>query len=208
MLNYIWLGLILISVVVGAFNGTIPAVVASVTDSAKIAITIALGLIGIMAFWLGLMKIADQSGLITILARAIRPIMKRLFPDVPAEHPAMGSMILNIASNMLGLTNAATPFGLRAMRDLETLNKRPGIATDAMCTFLAINTSSVQLIPTTAIALLASAGSHDPTSIISTSLIATTCSTIAGITAVKFFAKLPVFKIKKRETIDVAAQPE
>ncbi len=144
-------------------------------DGAKTAVTIALGLIGIMALWLGVMRLAERCGLVQRMAVGLRPIMRRLFPDVPAEHPAMGSMLMNIAANMLGLGNAATPLGLRAMRDLETLNPRPGVATNAMCTFLAINTSSVQLIPTTAIALLAAAGSRNPTVIVGTALLATSC---------------------------------
>src|SRR6185312_10840925 len=135
MLNFIWLGLVIASVICGIITGRIPQVVASVTDSAKAAFELALGLTGIMTFWLGLMRIAQDGGLVAALARVLRPLMRRLFPDVPADHPAMGSMILNIASNMLGLTNAATPFGLRAMQELEKLNQHPGTATNAMCTF-------------------------------------------------------------------------
>lgn len=196
MLNIIWLILILISIIAGVINGTIPQVVESVTQSAKFAFEIALSLVGIMSFWLGLMKIAQDAGLINLFARFLKPIMIRLFPDIPADHPAMGSMILNIAANMLGLNNAATPFGLRAMQELETLNNKPGTATNAMCTFLAINTSSVQLIPTSAIAFLAAAGAHDSTSIITTSLIATMCSTGAAIITVKILEKLSVFRTK------------
>lgn len=195
MLNIIWLGLILLSIFFGAIDGRIPQVVASVTESAKFAFTLALGLTGIMAFWLGLMRIAEDSGLVTMIGRWIKPVMKRLFPDVPSEHPAMAAMILNIAANMLGLVNAATPFGLKAMNELDKLNKHPGTATDAMCTFLAINTSSVQLIPTTAIAYLAAAGATSPTDIITTSLLATIASTAAAIIAVKFLAKRRMFRI-------------
>ncbi len=196
MLNVIWLGLILLAVIFGIINGTTSAVVASVTTSAKFGFEIALGLTGILAFWLGLLKIAEEAGLVSLLARVLRPLMTRLFPDVPAEHPAMGAMLLNMAANMLGLTNAATPFGLRAMEELEKLNPFPGTATNAMCTFLAINTSSVQLIPTTAIAYLAAGGATHPTAIIATSLLATSCSTIAAVIAVKFFQRLPFFAIK------------
>lgn len=197
MLNIIWLGLIVLSVVFGVIDGHIPQVVASVTDSAKFAFTLALGLTGVMAFWLGLMKIAEDAGLIALIGRAIKPIMRRLFPDVPSDHPAMGSMILNIASNMLGLVNAATPFGLKAMNELEKLNPNPGTATNAMCTFLAINTSSVQLIPTTAIAYLAAAGASNPTDIITTSLLATIVSTTVAIIAVTWLARLPTFRVEK-----------
>ncbi len=193
MLNIIWLAMIIIAIVFAGFNGTTQAVVNSVTDSAKLAFTIAIGLTGILAFWLGLMKIAEEAGLIQLIAKIIKPIMVWLFPEVPATHPAMGAMILNMAANMLGLNNAATPFGLKAMDELETLNKTPGTATNAMCTFLAINTSSVQLIPTTTIAYLAAGGATTPTAIIFTSLIATTCSTTAGIVAVKSLARLKIF---------------
>ena len=141
------------------------------------------------------MKLAEKSGLVEILSRALRPVLRWLFPDVPATHPAMGSMVMNIAANMLGLSNAATPLGLRAMQDLEKLNPRPGTATNAMCTFLAINTSSVQLIPATTIAILAAAGARNPTQIIGTAFFASCCSVIAGITAVKLLEKLPMFSL-------------
>lgn len=196
MLNFIWLGLIVASVLISLFNGTTSQVVASVTQSATFAFTIALGLAGIMTLWLGIMKIAEDGGLIQLLSRLLKPVMYWLFPEVPADHPAMGSMILNMAANMLGLSNAATPFGLRAMNELDSLNPHPGTATNAMCTFLAINTSSIQLIPTTAIAFLVAGGANNPTIIIITSLLATICSTTAAIIAVKFFEKLPIFRIK------------
>jgi spore maturation protein A len=168
VLNWIWLALVVLAVTIGGWNDKLKDVTDGAFDGAKTAVTIALGLIGIMAMWLGVMRLAERCGLVQRMARGLRPVMRRLFPDVPVEHPAMGSMLMNIAANMLGLGNAATPLGLRAMRDLESLNPRPGIATNAMCTFLAINTSSVQLIPTTAIALLASAGSRQPTLIVGT----------------------------------------
>ncbi len=207
MLNIIWLGLILLSVVFGVINGRIPAVVASVSDSAKFAFELALGLTGMMAMWLGFMRLAEEAGLVRALARLIRPIMRRLFPEVPPEHPAMGSMVMNIAANMIGLGNAATPFGLKAMKELETLNPRPGVATNAMCTFLAINTSSVQLIPTSAIAFLAAAGAAHPTDIILTSLIATSFSTLAGVIAVKTLEKAPSYRLPLiEESFD--AQPD
>ncbi|RMH70645.1 MAG: nucleoside recognition protein [Gemmatimonadetes bacterium] len=199
MLNVIWLLLIVLAVIMGAINGTTTEVVTAVTDYAKIAFELALGLTGVMALWLGLMKVAEESGLVNLLSRLIRPIMSRLFPDVPVDHPAMGSMTLNIAANMLGLNNAATPLGLRAMDDLEKLNPTPGTATNAMCTFLAINTSSVQLIPATAIAYLAAGGSTHPTEIITTTLIATSFSTLAGIVSVKFLEKLPLFQVQPVE---------
>jgi len=195
VLNYIWLALVLLAVAIGGWNDRFNDVTQGALDGAKTAVTIALGLIGIMALWLGVMRLAERAGLVQRIARVLRPIMRRLFPDVPPEHPAMGSMVMNMSANMLGLGNAATPLGLRAMRDLESLNPRPGVATNAMCTFLAINTSSVQLIPATAIAILAASGSTRPTAIVGTALLATLCAASVAIISVKLFEKLPIFRI-------------
>lgn len=197
MLNIIWLGMIIISVIVGFWEGKIDQVVLAVTESAKLGFELALGLTGIMCLWLGIMSIATESGLVSKLAILLKPILKRLFPDIPVEHPAMGAMVMNIAANMLGLANAATPFGLQAMKELQSLNQHAKIATNSMCTFLAINTSSVQLIPVTAIAYLAANGSTNPSSVIFSTLIATIISTTIAIISVKQLAKLPQFKIGK-----------
>ncbi len=205
MLNYIWLALVLLAVTIGGWTGHLKEVTEGAFDGAKTAVTIALGLIGIMALWLGVMRLAERAGLIQKLARSLRPIMTRLFPAVPNDHPAMGSMLMNMAANMLGLGNAATPLGLRAMRDLESLNPHPGRATNAMCTFLALNTSSVQLIPTTAIAILVAAGSTNPTAIVGTSLLATLCAATVAITMVKLLEKLPFFSRLPNETTLAAA---
>ena len=194
MLNYIWLALVVCAVVIGGWNDKLKDVTGGALDGAKTAVTIALGLIGIMALWLGVMRLAERAGVVQQIARGLRPLMQRLFPDVPHNHPAMGSMLMNMAANMLGLGNAATPLGLRAMRDLETLNPHPGIATNAMCTFLAINTSSVQLIPTTAIAILAASGSTRPTAIVGTAFMATLCAATVAIVSVKFFERLAIFR--------------
>lgn len=193
MLNFIWAGMIAISVCVAILEGRVAQVVQAVTDSAKLGFQISLGLAGIMALWLGILAIANEAGLIKKLAYLLRPVMKWLFPEVPTEHPAMGAMIMNIAANMLGLANAATPFGLKAMKELQKLNHQSQVASDSMCTFLAINTSSVQLIPATAIAILAAQGSIAPTNIIFSSLIATSVSTIVAIIAVKLLGKLAIF---------------
>lgn len=193
MLNCLWLALLLAAVLAGGFTGRLPQTTDAAIRSAESAVTLALGLIGVMTLWLGLMRLAERSGLVAGLARGLRPLLRRLFPDVPADHPALGSMVLNIAANLLGLTNAATPLGLRAMRDLETLNRTPGTATNAMCTFLAINTGSVQLLPVSAIALFAAAGAREPAAIVGTTLLATTCSSIAGLVAVKSLERLPFF---------------
>jgi spore maturation protein A len=197
MLNYIWLSMVILAVILGGINGKIENVTKSAIDSAGSAVTIAINLVGVMALWLGIMKIAEDSGLMTIIAKAIAPIMKWLFPDVPREHPAIGSMTMNIAANMLGLGNAATSLGLKAMEDLETLNKRPGIATNAMCTFLTINTAGIQLIPATMISIMASAGSTEPTAVIGTTIAASFTALIAGVAAVKFLERLPVFSVER-----------
>ncbi len=158
-------------------------------DAAGSAVTLAIGLVGVMALFLGLMKVAENGGLLVIIARATRPLMVKLFPEVPADHPAMGAMILNMSANVLGLGNAATPFGIRAMQALETLNAHKGTASNAMALFLAINTSSVTLLPTGVIAMRAAAGSQDPAGILPTTLFATICSTAVAIVAAKTFQR-------------------
>ena len=194
MLNYIWFGLIFISVVVGTITGRIDLVTEAAISMSKTAVEIAIGLIGIMALWLGIMKIAEESGLIKIIAKIIKPITIRLFPDVPVDHPAMGSIVLNMAANMLGLGNAATPLGLKAMKELQELNEQKDTATDAMCTFLAINTSSVQIIlPATVVGLMGASSSE----IFITTIFATSMSTIAAIFSVKFLSKMDRFKIRQ-----------
>ncbi len=196
MLNYIWLGLLLLAVVIGGVNGSLDQVTQAGLESAEDAVMkLALPLAGIMVLWLGLMRLAERAGLVQALARWLRPLLRRLFPDVPPDHPAMGSMVMNMAANMLGLANAATPLGLRAMRDLETLNPRPGTASNAMCTFLAINTSSIQLLPLTAIGVLAINGAVNPTVIVGPALLATMCSTVAGIIAVKWMERWPLYRL-------------
>lgn len=160
-------------------------VTSAALDYAATAVNIALGLIGIMALWLGIMKIAESAGLINIIGRWLAPVTRRLFPEVPPDHPAMGSMIMNISANMLGLGNAATPFGLKAMEELDNLNPNKGTATNSMVTFLAINTAGLTLIPASAIAIRAAMGSSDPTIIIGTALFGSTCATIAGVIAAK-----------------------
>ena len=189
-MNHIWLGLIVVSVVAAAFNGTMEAVTTASVDSAKSAVTLALGLVGVMAFWLGMMRVVQDGGLLHTLARWLRPLMVRLFPEVPAEHPAMSAMIMNMASNMLGLGNAATPFGIKAMQELDRLNPHKGVATNAMVLFLAINTSNVALAPLGVIALRASLGSADAAGIWLTTLFATSLSTVVGITAAKLLQRI------------------
>ena len=147
MLNYIWFGMMAIAVAAGIYNGKIDAVTEAAIDMAKVSVEIAIGLIGIMALWLGTMKIAEASGLIRIIARLLKPITIRLFPDVPADHPAIGSIVLNMSANILGLGNAATPLGLKAMNELQELNPEKDTATNAQIMFLVLNTSGLTLIP-------------------------------------------------------------
>lgn len=199
MLNAIWLTMMFLAVLVGAMTGRIGLVVQAVTDSAAQGFNVALSLAGIMSLWLGLMNIASESGLVKRLARLMQPIMRRLFPEVPVDHPAMGAMIMNISANMLGLANAATPFGLQAMKELQTLNIHVHTASNSMCTFLAINTSGVQLIPVTAIAFLGANGSLHPTSVIISSLIATSVSTLVALVSVTQLAKLPRYRITEKD---------
>jgi spore maturation protein A len=170
------------------------AVTQAAIDFANTAVTIALGLIGVMALWLGLIKVAEEAGLVRLLTRLLTPVTRRLFPDIPADHPAIGNIIMNTAANMLGLSNAATPIGLKAMEELNKLNPKPGTATNAMVTFLAINTGGLILIPATAIAVRAASGSVNPGLIIGTSIFGAACATIAGITASKLFQRLPRYK--------------
>lgn len=174
------------------------ALTTALIEASKSSVELAIGLVGVMAFFLGLMKVAEAGGLLQIIARLLRPLMVRLFPEVPEDHPAMGAMIMNMSANALGLGNAATPFGIRAMQELNKLNPVKGTASNAMVLFLAINTSSVTLLPTGVIALRASAGSADPAGIISTTLFVTLCSTTAAILAAKFFQRF--FKVDASQT--------
>jgi len=199
MLNYIWFGMIFISVLVGSITGNINAVTEAAISMAKTAVEIAISLIGIMALWLGTMKIAEESGLISIIAKALRPITIRLFPDVPKDHPAIGSIVLNMAANILGLGNAATPLGLKAMEELQELNPKKDTATNAMCTFLAINTSSVQIIlPATVVALMGAESSQ----IFITTILATGLSTVAAVVSVRTLEGMDRFKFDRGDHDD------
>jgi len=171
------------------------AITEAAFNFAKIAvIDIALPLVGIMALWLGVMKIAEQAGIIRLLAAAIAPITRRLFPEVPIDHPAMGSIVLNTAANWLGLSNAATPFGLKAMEELQQLNPKKDTATNAMVMFLAVNTASITLIPATIIGLRVAMGSANPAEIIGTTIFSSAVGTVAAVIAVKLLGKLPAFR--------------
>jgi spore maturation protein A len=195
MLNYIWFGLMAIALVVAAINGTAGAVTTGAVDSATTAVQIAIGLVGIMTLWLGMMRVAEAAGLVTIVGRALRPLLRWMFPDVPPEHPAAGALVVAIAANMLGLNNAATPLGIKAIEELQELNPDKDTATNAMVTFMALTTSGVQLIPATMIGVLAAAGSTSPTVIIGTSLVATFIGTLAAVVAARVLQRFyPVAK--------------
>lgn len=190
MLNYIWFGLMATAFVVAAFNGTVDGVTRGAMESASTAVQIAIGLVGIMTLWLGIMRVAEAAGLVSLLGRALRPLLRRLFPEVPSDHPAAGAIVLAIAANMLGLNNAATPLGIKAMEDLQALNPEKDAATNSMVTFLAMTTSGVQLIPATMIGVLAAAGSQQPTAIIAPSIIATFIGTVAAVVAAKVLQRV------------------
>lgn len=187
MLGYIWFSMMVISVATGAYLGTLDQVIAQVPIAAERSFMLVISLGGIMTFWLGVMRIAEDSGLVNKLGLISRPVLTKLFPSIPKDHPAMGAITLNISANMLGLNNAATPFGLKAMAELEALNAKPSSASDDMCMLLAINTSSVQIIPTTTIGLLSIAGAASPSDIVISTILATSISTIVAVTAVKLF---------------------
>jgi spore maturation protein A len=189
MLNYIWFALLAIALVVAMFNGTAAQVTKASVDSAKTAVEISLGLIGIMTLWLGIMRVAEKAGLVTMLARVLTPFRRLLFPEVPPDHPAIGAMIMNLAANMLGLSNAATPLGIKAMEELQELNPEKETASNAMVTFLVLNTAGIQFIPATIIGVLAAAGSKNPTAIISTTIVSTMCGAIAAVTTAKILQR-------------------
>src|SRR5438067_8831936 len=197
MLIYIWFGLMAISLIVAIFTGNAAALTKASVDSAKTAVEISLGLVGIMTLWLGIMRVAEQAGLIAILGRALRPISRLLFPEVPPDHPAIGAMIMNISANMLGLSNAATPLGIKAMEELQELNPVKDTASNAMVTFMALNTSGIQFIPATIIGVLVTAGSKAPTVIIPTTIVATFCGAIAAVTTAKILQRF--FPVRQAE---------
>jgi spore maturation protein A len=189
MLNYIWFGLMLVALIIAAITGKIGAVSTAAIESAKTGVEIAIGLVGVMTLWLGIMRIAEASGLVKFLGWALGPVLRWLFPEVPKEHPANGAIVMSIAANMLGLNNAATPLGIKAMEELQTLNEQKDTATNPMVTFMAMNTASVQLIPATMIGVLAAAGSVNPTAIIAPSIVVGFVGTVAAVLTAKFLQR-------------------
>lgn len=189
MVNWIWLFFIVASVVVAAITGKMDAVTQAAFEGAKSGVTVSFGLISIMVFWLGMMRIAEDAGLLQKLARMLGPIVRKLFPDVPRNHPAIGYIMSNLSANLFGLGNAATPMGIKAMQELQKLNPDPETATPAMCTLLALNTSSITIIPTTLIAIRMNYGSANPAEIIGTTLAATFVATSAAILADRYYRR-------------------
>ncbi len=190
MVNYIWLFFIVGGILFSLVSGNIDEVTTALFNSADEAVNLAIGLISIMSFWLGIMKVIEKSGFIKVINKLLTPVAKFLFPDVPKDHHAMNAILMNMSANLLGMGNAATPFGIKAMQNLQELNDKKERATDSMCTFLAINTSSVTLIPTAVLGVRAAATSQEPTEIVGTTLIATLCSAIAAISADKVARKI------------------
>jgi spore maturation protein SpmA len=195
LLNYIWLGLIILSLLLGGFGGRIDAVGAGAIDSARNGVILAGNLVAVMTLWLGMMRLAAEAGLVHRLGRAIRPALSWLFPEVPRDHPALGAITMNFAANLLGLDNAATPLGLRAMEELESLNPRPGVATNAMCMLLAMNTSGLTLVPTTVIGVMIAAHSRNPTAVIAPTLVATALAHVAAIATAKLLENSPFYRL-------------
>lgn len=188
-MNYIFFLLISVSIIAGICNGTLNNVVTAMLESCNLAVKIAFSLIGIMAFWLGIMRIAEKSGLIKILSKLIFPLAKPLFRDLKKDSPALGNITMSISANALGLTNAATPIGLKVMEELQEENQKKDIATDSMCMFLAMNTAGFQIIPATVIAILVGIGAKNPTEIVLPTLIVTTISFLTAIIIALIFRK-------------------
>ena len=195
-INLVFVGFIAVAIIFAAYTNKMEAVTKASFESAKTAVGIAIELIGVMALWLGLVRVLEAGGLMYTIAKYLKPLMVRLFPDVPETHPAMGAIILNISANMLGLGNAATPFGIKAMVELNKINPLKGTATNAMCLFLAINTSSVTLLPLNVIGIRAAANSQNPAAIWIPTLIATLCSTLVGVSVASWLGR----RSKKLET--------
>ena len=185
-MNYIFYFLIVFSIVIGAINGRLQEVINAVMSGAELSVKVAFSLIGIMAFWLGIMKIAEKSGLVQLIAKAIKPITKKLFNELPEDSPAIGDIAMNFTANAFGLANAATPFGIRAMENMQGVNDKKDTASNSMCLFLAMNTAGFQLIPATVIAILVGIGYKNPTEIIAPTLLVTSITFVSAIAMAKF----------------------
>lgn len=187
MVNWIWLFLLVSGIAAAIYNGNVDIVTKAALEGAQKGVTVCIGLIAVMVFWLGMMKIGEKAGLLKLLASGMEPVVRRLFPDVPRDHPALGYIVSNMSANLFGLGNAATPMGIKAMQELQRLNPQADTATPAMCTLLAINTASITLIPTTMIAIRLQLDSAQPADIVGTTLLATALATIAAIVLDRWF---------------------
>lgn len=185
-MNYIFYFLIVFSIVIGAINGRLQEVINAVMSGAELSVKVAFSLIGIMAFWLGIMKIAEKSGLVQLIAKAIKPITKKLFNELDEDSPAIGDIAMNFTANAFGLANAATPFGIRAMENMQVANDKKDTASNSMCLFLAMNTAGFQLVPATVIAILVGIGYKNPTEIIAPTLLVTSIAFVSAIAMAKF----------------------
>lgn len=194
MLNYIWSGMLVTGFIIGMINGRIQEVTKAVVDSAGKAVELSIALLGIMCLWTGLMAVAKKSGVIDFISMLFRPFLKFLFPGIPKKHAAVGAIVMNLSANFLGLGNAATPLGIKAMQELQKLNPVKTKATDAMCMFLVLNTAAIQLIPATMIAIRTDAGSVNPAEIIVAVWVASICAALTGISFVKLFSSLNMGK--------------
>ena len=189
-MNYIFLFLILISIITAIYTGKIEEVTNELLNATQRAVQVSIGLIGIMAFWLGIAKIAQKSGLINLISKLISPILKLIFNELPKNSPAFSNIALNITANALGLSNAATPFGIKAMKDIKKEENKNDVATNSMCIFLAMNTAGFQIVPATVLAILIAAGAKNPTEIIIPTFIVTLSSFIFAIVIAKILAKI------------------
>ncbi len=189
MIGYLWAALILISILTAALRGEMAVITPGIFSAAERGVRVAFGLIGTMTFWLGMMKLIESSGIMDLLNRLLRPLARLLFPRLPAGHPAMGAILMNLSANVLGLGNAATPFGIKAMEEMQKINASGDSASDEMCTFLAVNTSSITIIPATVMALRAAAGAANPADILGTTIAATLCSTAVALLADRLLRK-------------------
>ncbi|MBE7704982.1 MAG: hypothetical protein E7Z90_04115 [Cyanobacteria bacterium SIG29] len=202
-MNYIWYFLIAISIIFGAINGTLNEVANAIFSGTQLAIKIILTLLGIMTFWLGIMKIAEKSGIVEWLSKLLTPIAKLIFPELPKNSPIIGDVAMNFSANALGLANAATPIGIKAIEGMQEINKDKSTASDSMCTLLAMNTAGFQLIPATVIALLAANGCERPTEIIIPTLIVTSTAFISAIIIAKIFKRIfPPQQVSEVENAD------
>ncbi len=194
MVGYLWAAMICISILVAGLTGKISVVTPGIFSAAEQAVSLVIGLISVMTFWLGIMKLVERSGLIQVIKIFLRPLARLLFPAIPPHHPAMNAILMNMSANLLGMGNAATPFGIKAMEEMQALNLHSEVASDEMCTFLAINTSSLSLLPTTVIGLRAATGSLNPTEIVGTTLLASSCSCLMALLADRLFRRWRKFR--------------